>query len=141
MNRRLLVVTVVATIVQRVCSFRDITDSVFGSANTGVLAAFGDFNSDKLTDLFLISGDMHNLDIRIATGAKPTFQKSDVKCTVPGIITSVMPGDFDGDSIMDILVTAKADPSSKDLKIHIFLGQLSLGIDCGNGPRWSGPVF
>lgn len=133
MNRRLLVVTVVATIVQRVCSFRDITDSVFGSANTGVLAAFGDFNSDKLTDLFLISSDMHNLDIRIATGAKPTFQKSDIKCTVPGIITSVMPGDFDGDSIMDILVTAKADPSSKDMKIHIFWGQLSLGIDCGNG--------
>lgn len=132
MNRRLIVVAVVATFVQGVWSFRDITDSVFGTANSGVLAAFGDFNSDKLTDLFLISSDMHNLEFRVATGAKPSFEKSDVKCPVSGIITSVMPGDFDGDSIMDVLVTAKAEPSSKELQTHIFWGKLHLGIDCEN---------
>ncbi|CAN8001481.1 unnamed protein product, partial [Ixodes hexagonus] len=132
-RRLIVVVTVVATLVQRSCSFRDITDSVFGSANTGVLAAFGDFNSDKLTDLFLISSDMHNLEIRVATGTKPSFAKSDVKCPVSGIITSVMPGDFDGDSIMDVLVTAKVDPSSKELLIQVFWGRLHLGIDCANG--------
>jgi len=32
----------------------DVTESVFGKNTQGVPAAFGDFNSDELTDLFVI---------------------------------------------------------------------------------------
>lgn len=39
----------------------DITNQVFGSVKEGIVAAFGDFNSDELTDVFLISDNMQVL--------------------------------------------------------------------------------
>lgn len=36
-------------------SFSDVTDSVGISAVDGYLAAFGDFNGDKQTDLFIVT--------------------------------------------------------------------------------------
>lgn len=36
-------------------SFNDVTDSVGISAVDGYLAAFGDFNGDKQTDLFIVT--------------------------------------------------------------------------------------
>lgn len=36
-------------------SFSDVTESVGISAVNGYLAAFGDFNGDKQTDLFLVT--------------------------------------------------------------------------------------
>lgn len=131
MTRGLLLGCVAAAVISVVSSFTDITDAVFGSAKASVLSAFGDFNSDKLTDLFIVSSDFHNLEVWIATGAKPSFEKSDVKCSVPGTITSVMPGDFDGDSIMDVLVTSTTDAAGKgDLNVHVFWGRLRMGVDC-----------
>lgn len=38
-------------------SIHDVTTSAFGSAVQGKLAAFGDFNSDKHTDIFTLSDD------------------------------------------------------------------------------------
>ena len=35
----------------------DATDKVFDKSPTGVIAAFGDFNADKYTDVFVISDD------------------------------------------------------------------------------------
>lgn len=119
--------------------FRDITDEVFGGAQPSVLGAFGDFNSDKLTDLFLASNDSHRLEIWVATGVKPSFYKSDVQCTVPGVITGIMPGDFDGDSIMDVLVTSKDSGSKPDVvDVRIFWGRLRMGVDCANSTHVSG---
>lgn len=120
-------------------SFRDITVDVFGSAQPSVLGAFGDFNSDKLTDLFLASSDSHKLEIWVATGVKPSFEKSEVQCTVPGVITSIMPGDFDGDSIMDVLVTSKDSGDKSDVvDVRIFWGRLRMGVDCANSTHVAG---
>ena len=33
---------------------QDVTTDLFGSENYGTVAAFGDFNSDKQTDIFII---------------------------------------------------------------------------------------
>lgn len=33
---------------------QDVTGDLFGSENAGTVAAFGDFNSDKQTDVFVI---------------------------------------------------------------------------------------
>lgn len=33
---------------------QDVTGDLFGSENVGTVAAFGDFNSDKQTDVFVI---------------------------------------------------------------------------------------
>lgn len=38
-------------------SFSDVTESVGISAVDGYLAAFGDFNGDKQTDLFVVTHD------------------------------------------------------------------------------------
>lgn len=35
-------------------ALQDVTADLFGSANFGTVAAFGDFNSDKQTDIFMI---------------------------------------------------------------------------------------
>lgn len=37
------------------CTFIDVTERVGISAVNGYLAAFGDFNGDKQTDLFLVT--------------------------------------------------------------------------------------
>lgn len=42
-------------------SFIDVTERVGISAINGYLAAFGDFNGDKQTDLFLVTGEGNNL--------------------------------------------------------------------------------
>ena len=36
-------------------SLPDVTYDVFGVSKYGVVAAFGDFNADKLTDIFVLS--------------------------------------------------------------------------------------
>lgn len=41
----------------------DITQQVFGDVKEGIVAAFGDFNSDELTDVFLIRDEMSTLEI------------------------------------------------------------------------------
>lgn len=35
-------------------ALQDVTGDLFGSENFGTVAAFGDFNSDKQTDIFII---------------------------------------------------------------------------------------
>lgn len=41
----------------------DVTPQVFGEVREGIVAAFGDFNSDELTDVFLIRNNMQVLEI------------------------------------------------------------------------------
>lgn len=51
---------VLIILVFRICfanSIHDVTTSAFGSVVQGKLAAFGDFNSDKHTDIFTLSDD------------------------------------------------------------------------------------
>lgn len=35
----------------------DVSENIFGDFKHGVLAAFGDFNADKLTDVFVVADD------------------------------------------------------------------------------------
>lgn len=37
-----------------VLALQDVTNDLFGGENVGKVAAFGDFNSDKQTDVFVI---------------------------------------------------------------------------------------
>lgn len=42
----------------------DFTQTVFGRSNVeGVPAAFGDFNSDELTDIFMLRDDFHTIQV------------------------------------------------------------------------------
>lgn len=95
----------------------DITANVFGE-NTenaiGIVAAFGDFNSDELTDIFVLNNDQHTVQILYGADVDPLL-RGGPSCTFHDrIITSVVPGDFDGDAYMDLLVTVRSSSSSNN---------------------------
>ncbi|XP_073515778.1 T-cell immunomodulatory protein [Phyllobates terribilis] len=94
-------------------SLRNVTGDVLGADSRGWLAAFGDFNADKQTDLFIVRGG-NELRIFLADlKSTPCFSPK-VKLSLESegaVITSVVPGDYNGDSQMDVLLTTV--PSSK----------------------------
>lgn len=45
---------------------QDVTGDLFGSENVGTVAAFGDFNSDKQTDVFVIREGEYLLSVLLA---------------------------------------------------------------------------
>lgn len=52
-----------------IVSASNITDIVFGNIKEGIVAAFGDFNSDELTDIFVIRDNKKTLQILFGTYA------------------------------------------------------------------------
>lgn len=90
-------------------SSSDITNLAFGSITDGMPAAFGDFNSDELTDVFVLVRHGTSVEILLAHEEEPLLRRSNppLRCDFPNYqITSVVPGDFDGDALMDVLITA-----------------------------------
>ncbi|XP_071959694.1 T-cell immunomodulatory protein-like [Antedon mediterranea] len=95
-------------------ALEDNTKSIFGNTK-GIIAAYGDFNADQNTDVFVInpagtSGVSPEISILIWQSSEPhLIHKSELvlKRPVEEVITSVVPGDYDGDSKMDVLVTVK----------------------------------
>ncbi|KAK1124616.1 hypothetical protein K0M31_005990 [Melipona bicolor] len=97
-------VTMAMTVMMQVkCS--DITPAVFGSVLDGMPAAFGDFNSDELTDVFMLRKNGTTVQIFLAAEQEPLLRpSSDLSCTFRHLVEGVVPGDFDGDVFMDVLV-------------------------------------
>lgn len=91
----------------------NVTGSVFGPDLTLLPVAFGDFNGDRITDLFVLTADRSKVIVLLAK--EDTFSPVDqyfvrdpskrIECSVNNAdIVSVVPGDFDGDGGMDVLV-------------------------------------
>uniref|UniRef100_A0A3B4FFK8 Integrin alpha FG-GAP repeat containing 1 n=1 Tax=Pundamilia nyererei TaxID=303518 RepID=A0A3B4FFK8_9CICH len=100
-------------------ALQDVTADLFGPGNFGTVAAFGDFNSDKQTDIFTIK-EQTDLVIFLADSKPPYFKpKVQAKNILGKNITSVVPGDYDGDSQMDVLLTAK---NGQETEVFIFWG-------------------
>ncbi|XP_018561452.1 T-cell immunomodulatory protein [Anoplophora glabripennis] len=103
----LLYVLINFLIISVKCS--DITHLAFGGFTDGMPAAFGDFNSDELTDVFVLLDGGKTVEILLAHEEEPLLRpaKPDrLRCTFSNsLITSVVPGDFDGDALMDVMVT------------------------------------
>ncbi|XP_014894065.1 T-cell immunomodulatory protein [Poecilia latipinna] len=104
---------------QGVFALQDVTAELFGNNKYGTVAAFGDFNSDKQTDIFVIR-EQSELVIFLADSKSPYF-KPKVNITKDMLkrekITSVVPGDYDGDSQMDVLLTTQ----NISLKTSVFI--------------------
>ncbi|XP_010126346.1 PREDICTED: T-cell immunomodulatory protein-like, partial [Chlamydotis macqueenii] len=105
-------------------ALQNVTTQLFGAEAYGTLAAFGDFNSDKQTDLFVLRAG-NELIIFLADQKEPYF-KPRVKLPMKSLsvtITSVVPGDYDGDSQMDVLLTTQTQNHGRDeLSVFIFWG-------------------
>lgn len=116
-------------------SLINLTSDVFGGNTDGIIAAFGDINSDKLTDLFILSNKGKDLKIFLASDTVPYLRPSTIKCSIPdGIMTSVTPGDFNGDSQLDVLVTVgkTGSPIDSDSQLKIFWGSHET-LNCSEG--------
>lgn len=93
----------------------DFSQMVFGSQNVeGVPAAFGDFNSDELTDVFMLLDDFRTIQVLLGAETEPLLHQGP-KCTFERFhITGVIPGDFDGDAFMDVLFTVRMSNVADD---------------------------
>uniref|UniRef100_M4AC96 Integrin alpha FG-GAP repeat containing 1 n=1 Tax=Xiphophorus maculatus TaxID=8083 RepID=M4AC96_XIPMA len=98
-------------------ALQDVTVELFGTNMYGTVAAFGDFNSDKQTDIFVIR------ELIFLADSKSPYFKPKVNITkdmLDKTITSVVPGDYDGDSQMDVLLTTQ--DKSSETSVFIFWG-------------------
>ncbi|KAF5307985.1 hypothetical protein FQR65_LT06553 [Abscondita terminalis] len=110
----------------------DITNLAFGPINDGMPAAFGDFDSDELTDVFVLRDNGKTVEILLGNDEEPLLRRAKpqpLQCKFKNFITSVVPGDFDGDALMDVLVTTVEKKSEKDdssrksiTSVHIIWG-------------------
>lgn len=100
----------------------DITTAVFGNVLDGMPAAFGDFNSDELTDVFMLRKNGTTVQIFLAAEQEPLLRpSSNLSCTFSRLVVGVVPGDFDGDVFMDVLVIT-FDKEDKRSYVHILWG-------------------
>lgn len=108
--------------------FTDITGQVLGKQDLGAIAAFGDFNADKHVDVFVITNGGKAVKLLLShQGESPYIAQSLIGSTAGNltdtIITNVVPGDFNGDVQMDVLLCRqKVNDKSGPFYIEIYWG-------------------
>lgn len=108
------------------------TTACFGKDTAGYPVAFGDFNSDERTDLFILNKNKTFVAVLFAREVEPLLKENGVQCQMPFKISSVVPGNFDGDSHLDVLITTTTD--DKLTKAYILWGdgnKLNCSINFG----------
>ncbi|KAI1320696.1 hypothetical protein EDD11_010230 [Mortierella claussenii] len=104
----------------------------------GTVAAFGDFNGDKYTDIITMSDDQTSFSIYLwdhAAWSYSLFPSATV--SVPQtpqtfIITNIVPGDYNHDGKLDVLVMGQQDPvhnANGELMMRVYLGNIDEGFD------------
>ncbi|KAF9174373.1 hypothetical protein BGX21_001266 [Mortierella sp. AD011] len=104
----------------------------------GTVAAFGDFNGDKYTDIITLSDDQTSFSVYLwdhatwSFGILPTATVTIAQTPQPFIITNIVPGDFNYDGKLDVLVMGQADPvlnPTGELMMRVYLGNIDSGWD------------
>uniref|UniRef100_A0A1I8NPN0 T-cell immunomodulatory protein TIP C2 domain-containing protein n=1 Tax=Stomoxys calcitrans TaxID=35570 RepID=A0A1I8NPN0_STOCA len=130
-NRKLVLFTVfIVALSFTHTKANDVTNQVFGNVKEGIVAAFGDFNSDELTDVFMLKDRQQILQILYGADTDPLLRSGPYCHYTDYKIVSVIPGDFDGDALMDVLVAIKPLTSSDNVyRIYIHWGGPE-GLNC-----------
>lgn len=109
------------------------TENAFAQRTDGVPAAFGDFDSDELTDVFFLKDNFRTMQVYLGAETEPLLRPGP-KCSFKKLeITSLVPGDFDGDAFMDIMFTVKLAHGSgheQYLGVYINYGGASSLLNC-----------
>lgn len=115
-------------ILRHAFTYEDIVKLSLINNYTGQLVAFGDFNSDALIDVFILTDKGQSVEIMFGSDDQFTQPDVEIKCKFhERQITSVVPGDFNGDALMDALVTVKNTTEANTITndVYILWGNLS----------------
>ncbi|KAI7834432.1 hypothetical protein BX661DRAFT_139245 [Kickxella alabastrina] len=108
----------------------------------GTPAAFGDFNSNQHSDLFVISPDQTTIQLWVWESDLKQFAHLDsADITVPGVILSnVIVGDFNMDGKLDVIVQGQSK-GSNEVVMRCYLGDGVNGFsDSGQLPSANGAL-
>ncbi|XP_074644760.1 T-cell immunomodulatory protein-like [Tubulanus polymorphus] len=126
-RKKLLSLIVCASLVLVVeGGLNDVTSSLLGGIDNGILAAFADFTGDKNADLLVITNN--GTSVLLVAGQKEgkyfrqTLIENDDAETKDTRITSVMPSDFDGDGHTDTLITRQSHQNPDAVIVDIYWG-------------------
>nr|CAG4638341.1 EOG090X03KG [Cyclestheria hislopi] len=133
--KHLYIIMLVLSLNWSVCCY-DFTNHVFEHKSISLLAAFGDFNADKLTDVFVLTNNFKAFEVLLASEKPPYLQKSHLSYYFESnYIVSIVPGDFDGDASMDVLVvTSQFMGQDSPYKLYICWGSLER-IECPSSEK------
>lgn len=103
----------------------------------GLLGAFGDFDSDKYTDLFVIHSNLSSFEIRKASADNPyNFQSQpELACsTAPDqTIVGLIPADYHGEAMLDVVVLTKSKSNTESDSFRLFLIEGNrTALNCSN---------
>ncbi|KAK4705610.1 integrin alpha FG-GAP repeat containing protein 1, partial [Phenoliferia sp. Uapishka_3] len=112
-----------------------------GLPTTGLVAAFGDFNADQLLDVFFLSADQRSLSVYEWDREAYSFkERVETRIRTPSsfIIQNVVPGDYDYDGRLDVLLMGEDNPGGwwgtvNTLQMQVYL-QKSDGSFSGPEP-------
>lgn len=102
-----------------------------GIPESGLIAAWGDFNADQLLDAFLLSSDQRTVSTYLWNRAAYKFQQlvpATIRTQADFVIANVVPGDYNYDGRLDLLLMGQKDPgawwgSDDTLQMHVYLQQ------------------
>jgi hypothetical protein len=106
----------------------------------GLLAAFGDFDSDKYTDLFLIDSSLSRFEIHKASADNPYEFQTQLNLTCSAAanqtIVALIPADFHGEAMLDVVVLTKPSNHSDPDAYRLFLIKGNrTALNCSNLTR------
>ncbi|KAI8873036.1 hypothetical protein GQ42DRAFT_113404, partial [Ramicandelaber brevisporus] len=95
-------------------------------------AAYGDFNNDKNTDVFMLSDSQRILDLYLWNGNEQLVFSKLASATINLDITNVVPGDYNYDGQLDVLLMVEKSPSldskADEIKMLLYLGDAKTGF-------------
>ncbi|KAI8368959.1 hypothetical protein BD560DRAFT_330475 [Blakeslea trispora] len=91
----------------------------------GTIAAFGDFDGDKFTDIFVLSSDQTSVCVYVWDHQGFSFKQLSQQIQPGFIVTNVVPGDYNYDGHLDVLLMGEQNPeknSANEIKLQVYLG-------------------